>query len=142
MLRRRRNVVPTAQTWAWLKRQAHYQLTRLAYLAGGLAGLGLFGAGDLGSTIFTGLPWLRALFILSAMAAGVPLAKAWVKCLLLDAVIDREHGHELTASRGCEELPPIIQRYVRAAIVLIILSAVLLVVAAFWSAVVSGNGAG
>lgn len=133
MLRQRRNVVPTAQTWAWLKRRAHYQLTRLAYLAGGLAGLGLFGAGDVGNTIFTGLPWLRALFILSAMATGVPLARAWVKCLLVDALIDRDHGHELTASRGCEELPPVIQRCVRAAIVLIGLTAVLLVLAAFWT---------
>ncbi|MEU0374877.1 hypothetical protein ABZ070_32705 [Streptomyces sp. NPDC006283] len=32
VLRRQRNVVPTVQSWAWLKRRAHYQLTPLARL--------------------------------------------------------------------------------------------------------------
>ncbi|MEU1895761.1 hypothetical protein [Streptomyces pristinaespiralis] len=135
-------MVPTVQTWAWLKRRAHYQLTRLAYMAGGLAGLGLFGAGDLGNKIFTGLPWLRALFILGAMGAAVPLGLAWEKCLRAEAKIDRDHGHELAASRGSEDLPRIIRTCVRAAIVLIVLTAALLVMAAFWSAIQNGHSAG
>lgn len=124
-----------------MKRRAHYQITRLVYLSGGLAGLGLFGAGDLGSAIFTNLPWLRALFILSAMCTAVPLAWAWEKSLRAEALIDRDHGHELTASRGCEELPPVIRRNLRAAVYLLVLTAVVLVLAAFWSAFLDTNSA-
>ncbi|MBT2443089.1 hypothetical protein J7E93_23895 [Streptomyces sp. ISL-36] len=79
----------TADTWEWLQQQAHYQTRRIAYMGAGLAGLGLFGAGDMTADMFNQQPWLRLAFLVLALATAASLGLAWEPCQRTIAEVQR-----------------------------------------------------
>jgi hypothetical protein len=126
--------MPASKTWTWRKEQARYQLRRVAYVGGGLAGLGLYGAGDMGANIFAEVQWLRAVFVVTALASAALLALAWEKCSRFIAEIERDHGEHME-DESTRELPNSVQNQLNNAIGLLLLTALVLVVAAVWSAI-------
>ena len=109
-------------TWTRRKEQAQYQLRRIAYVGGGLAGLGLYGAGDMGANIFAEVQWLRALFIVTAFAAAALLALAWEKCSRFIGEIERDHGQHMD-TQSTKELPGTVQLQLTNAVGLLLATA-------------------
>jgi hypothetical protein len=128
---------PVATTWAWRREQAQYQLRRVAYVGGGLAGLGLYGAGDMGANIFAEVQWLRALFVAAALATAAVLGLAWEKSSRFIAEIERDHGQHLH-EQSTRELPRTVQQRLNQAVGLLLVTALVLVVASVWSAISPG----
>ncbi|MGY4954764.1 hypothetical protein [Streptomyces nigrescens] len=117
-------------TWGHLKNQADFEITRLTYMGAGLAGLGLFGAGDLASSIFRDQGVLRFAFLACAFLTAACLALAWESSQRIRAEVVRDHSHELDASRGAKELPEKIRLYRRRATFLLVATAALFLAAA------------
>ena len=123
-------------TWAVLLERAKYLQRRLVYLGGGVAGLGIYGAGDIGSDIFKDYQGLRAAFVLLALAAGASIGWAWEPCARCVARIERHHLEHLRGvSTSPEEwLPGRIMLYNNLALILLIAAAGVLAAAAILSA--------
>lgn len=117
-------------TWGHLKNQADYEITRLTYMGAGLAGLGLFGAGDLADSVFRDHGVLRFAFLACAFLTAACLALGWEASLRIRAEVVRDHGHELDADRGARELPEKITLYRRRAATLLVATAALFLAAA------------
>jgi hypothetical protein len=128
---------PAGTTWAWRKEQAQYQLRRVAYVGGGLAGLGLYGAGDMGANIFAEVQWLRAVFVVTAMATAALLALAWERSSRFIAEVERDHGEPMSEP-STRELPNDVQAKLNYAVGLLLVTALVLVVASVWSAISRG----
>jgi hypothetical protein len=120
-------------SWRWLQRQAEYQSKRITYLGAALAGLGLFGAGDMAAGIFNQTPWLRLAFLVLALATAASLGLAWEPCQRTIAEVDRDHSHELDRQRT-HNLPSAAHGWFRVASLLLFFAAAVLVAAAVWTA--------
>jgi hypothetical protein len=121
--------VPYEMTWGWRKRQAEIDAQRMVYLGGGLAGLGLFGAGDMGANIFNEVQVLRALFVVFALITAAFLGLAWAADTAEVTKIEKQK-YDLTAHTGGTELPPLPSRPFRRVAVLLLLATSLIFVAA------------
>lgn len=125
---------PRAKTWEWQKERAEYEARRITYLGGGLAGLGLFGAGDMGATIFSEVQWLRAAFVVTAFASAACLGLGWEAARRFAAMIQRDHGDHLNLT-STWEMPTRSLWYMRLAWILLLISGLIFVAAAIWAAI-------
>jgi hypothetical protein len=88
----------------------------------------------MGANIFAEVQWLRAVFVVTALASAALLALAWEKCSRFIAEIERDHGEHME-DESTRELPNSVQNQLNNAIGLLLLTALVLVVAAVWSAI-------
>jgi hypothetical protein len=111
-------------------------VARTGYVAAGLGGIGLFGAGDVASQVFQNAGVLRALFFSAVLIAGAALACAYysfeweavrIERSMADGVLVA--GEPIPADWGT----PVAEHYFRVGLGLVILAGLILLAAAWWS---------
>jgi hypothetical protein len=131
-----------ARTFRQLANEYDRLVGLATYVGGGVGGLGLLGAGDLGNSLFGDVPtWIASLFVTSAIAAGACAALAysgvrWAKLELDQYLADNATGEHaidedsLLESRSDLPAQPIrAHNCLRAAVLLVVFSGLWLIVA-------------